>query len=60
MIPFTSDLDSNFALEVYCVNGNFLAPSWPTACDPQKICSAASIPNPPSNVPIPLVRIDTR
>jgi hypothetical protein len=29
MIPYTSDLDSNFALEVYCVNGNFLAPRSP-------------------------------
>jgi hypothetical protein len=58
MIPFTSDLDSNFELEVYCVNGNFLPPGWPAACEPMKVCSA--VPVPPQNVPIPLIRIDSK
>ena len=32
MLPFEVDQDSNFVLEVYCVDGEFQAPLWPAEC----------------------------
>ena len=57
MLPNSVDLDSNFALEVFCVDGKYKWPLWPEQCVPESVCT--TIPNPP-NVEIPLVRADNR
>ena len=55
MLPNSVDLDSNFALEVDCVDGKYIAPLWPEQCEPEAVCS--TIPNPP-DADIVLVRAD--
>ena len=57
MLPNYVDLDSNFALEVFCVDGKYIAPLWPERCVPESVCT--TIPNPP-NMEMPLVRADNR
>ncbi len=37
MIPVASDLDDNFVLDVYCLNGQFVRPAWPAQCDPLQV-----------------------
>ena len=57
MLPNSVDLDSNFALEVDCVDGKYIAPLWPEQCEPEAVCT--TIPNPP-DAEIALVRADNR
>ena len=57
MLPNSVDLDSNFALEVDCVDGKYIAPLWPEQCEPEAVCS--TIPDLP-DAEIPLVRADNR
>ena len=57
MLPNSFDLDSNFALEVDCVDGKYIAPFWPEQCEPKAVCS--TIPNPP-DADLALVRADNR
>ena len=57
MLPNYVDLDSNFALEVFCVDGKYIAPFWPEQCEPKAVCS--TIPHPP-DADIALVRADNR
>ena len=57
MLPFVVDSDSNFALEVYCVDGKFLAPTWPAECVEEAVCT--TIPSPPT-ADIALVRADNK
>ncbi len=59
MLPFSSDPDSNFELEVDCTDGKFVRPSWPNSCVPRQVCRGADLPNPPSAA-IPLVRLDNK
>lgn len=59
MLPFSFDPDSNFALEVNCVDGEFIRPVWPEACEPESLCSV--VPNPPAGTNgINLIRQDNR
>ena len=37
MLPSVSDPDSNFAIEVECVNGELQAPYWPELCEPEAV-----------------------
>ena len=46
MIPFESDTDSNYQLEVYCVDGSFLTPNWPSECVEENVC--VNPPEPPA------------
>ena len=57
MLPFEVDQDSNFKLEVYCIDGAFKAPIWPEECAEEKVCSV--IPESPENE-IRLIRADNR
>ena len=45
MLPALSDPDSNDELEVYCVDGAFLAPNWPLQCEEEVVCTI--VPTPP-------------
>eukprot|EP00094_Tigriopus_californicus_P010586 TCALIF_10213-PA protein Name:"Protein of unknown function" AED:0.03 eAED:0.03 QI:9/0.8/0.81/1/1/1/16/76/1266 len=59
MLPFEFDHDSNFALEVNCVDGAFIRPVWPQACVVESLCSV--VPNPPDGTQgINLIRQDNR
>ena len=59
MVPAEVDPDSNYALEVYCVDGLFVPPTWPTECEEENVCVNA--PNPPTeNVEIVFERSDNR
>lgn len=61
MLPFVVDPDSNFALEVYCVDGKFLMPNWPAECEDEIVCdSSVYLPEPPATADIKLVRADNR
>ena len=58
MLPVEVDQDSNFALEIFCIDGSFQAPSiWPSECQELKVCSA--IPEPPE-ADIKLVKAHNR
>lgn len=56
MIPFESDPDSNYQIEVYCVDGSFLTPYWPLACVEENVC--VNPPEPPLDTG--LARSDNR
>jgi hypothetical protein len=48
MVPFDVDQDSNYAMEVFCVDGNFIAPIWPTECITEAVCT--TVPTPTSTL----------
>ena len=60
MLPEEVDQDSNFALEVYCIDGEFQAPAWPSECVDEVVCTTIPIPPTGGNHSIPFERADNQ
>ena len=58
MLPFEVDQDSNFQLEVICIDGIFQPPVWPNQCQVELVCR--DLPEPPQDPEIKFVRSDNR
>ncbi len=48
MLPSAYDIDSNYKMEIYCVDGVFDTSSgWPTDCETKSVCE--TVPEPPAD-----------
>lgn len=59
MLPYDVDQDSNFELEVFCIDGSFQPPIWPSECQAREVCESVPIP-PDVDGGIKLMRADNR